>query len=457
MVVTEAGVLLARILDQERCTAGQFLRRLAARHEALGLGIMVARPEKFSRWCSGTIPERRAQIALADLLGVSVEQLYALGWPGWLRLALHDGHALLASPWTHAGSVQALHALAHTERLADMERRAVIIAGGTLAATLAGWSAATPAGAMQTPGRTPRLTTGSVDLIDSRLDSLRRQDDQVGSEHTYALARTELSQLVRSLKTASYNTDTGRRLFAAAAEASRISGWAAFDSGNTGVAERHYLAALRAAASADNPVVTANTLSFWAMLRYSANDPAGALQLVDAAHHHARKIGSARMTAMLHARASRAHAKAGDQQASRRAEAAAFTTYDQAGPADDEPPCVYWVDRNELHGWAATNALDLNNPRRALTQHTAITAAHYTEQHDDQAQPRTAALRLTRQADAYLALGDVDVAVHTAGRAVQILGGVASSRGTAIFAGLKTKLAAHQDVPAVRDFLETTR
>ncbi|MEW1724327.1 transcriptional regulator [Streptomyces sp. NPDC093109] len=457
MVVTEAGVLLGRILDQERCDAGQFLRRLAARHEALGLGIMVARPEKFSRWCSGTVPERRAQIAMADLLGVSPEQLYALGWPGWLRLAIHDEHALLASPWTQAGAVQALDALAHTERLADMERRAIIIAGGgALAAQLANWATATPAGPATSSGRTTRIDTETTDLIDSRLDSLRRLDDRVGSGQAYALARAELTMVLDNLKTASYSADTGHRLFAAAAEASRVCGWAAFDSGNTGIAERHYLAALRAAASAGDPVVTANTLSFWAMLRYSAGDPTGALQLVDAAHRHADRTGSGRMTAMLHARAARAHAKAGDRQASRRAEAAAFETYDCAGPTNDEPACVYWVDRDELHSWAASNALDLHDPHRALTHHTAITTTHHTPP-DTPAQPRTAALRLTREADAHLALGNLDTAVHTAGQAVQILGGVASSRGNTIFAGLKRKLATHHGVPVVRDFLDTTR
>ncbi|MFI6699087.1 hypothetical protein ACIBJC_08940 [Streptomyces sp. NPDC050509] len=53
---------------------------------------------------------------------------------------------------------------------------------------------------------------------------------------------------------------------------------------------------------------------------------------------------------------------------------------------------MYWVDRDELHGWAATNTLDLRNPRRVLAQHTAIAAAHHTEQHDDQAQPRASAI-----------------------------------------------------------------
>ncbi|MFJ7998530.1 hypothetical protein ACIQ7D_15500 [Streptomyces sp. NPDC096310] len=154
---------------------------------------------------------------------------------------------------------------------------------------------------------------------------------------------------------------------------------------------------------------------------------------------------------MLHARASRAHARAGNTLASQRAERAAFDAYDRAGSPGDEPGCVYWIDRDELHGWAATNALDLQDPRRALTHHAAIATAHRTGTRE-QPHPRTAALRLTREADAHLALGDIDAAVHTADQAVRTLGGVTSSRGTTIIMGLKDKLAAHA-TPLVRNFL----
>ncbi|WP_052744263.1 hypothetical protein [Streptomyces odonnellii] len=190
------------------------------------------------------------------------------------------------------------------------------------------------------------------------------------------------------------------------------------------------------------------------MLRYSTGDPAGALQLVDAAHRQAARTGSPRMAAVLHARASRAHARAGNNLASRRAEQAMFDAYDRAGLPDNEPACVYWINRDELHGWAATNALDLRDPRRALTHHAAVTAAHRTGTHD-QSHPRTAALRLTREADAHLALGNLDAAVHTATRAVQALGGVTSARGTSLLTGLRKKLALHP-TPLVRDFLEST-
>ncbi|WP_217236458.1 hypothetical protein [Streptomyces sp. AC555_RSS877] len=200
----------------------------------------------------------------------------------------------------------------------------------------------------------------------------------------------------------------------------------------------------------------ANVFAFWSMARYSDGDISGALSYTEEALRNAIHTGSPRMIAMVHARASRAHAKAGDLRASQRAEDAAFTVYDRAGNPDDEPACVYWVSRAELHSWAASNASDLNDPRRALAHYAAIATPHQAETHDDDAYPRSRALRLSREADAHLSLRDVDAAVHTADQAVQAMGGVTSARGTTVLTGLRTKLRAHQQLPAVREFLDRT-
>jgi hypothetical protein len=115
---------------------------------------------------------------------------------------------------------------------------------------------------------------------------------------------------------------------------------------------------------------------------------------------------------------------------------------------------VYCVSRAELHSWAAGNASDLGDPHRALTHYAAIATPHQGETHDDDAYPRSRAPRLSREADAHLSLRDVDAAVHTADRALQAMGGVTSARGTTVLTDLQTKLRAHQQLPAVREFLD---
>lgn len=454
MAASAEDDLIQNVVDLLGCrdhTA--FLRRLADTHESLGYGAMATRPEKVSRWKAGVRPDRHTETAMAALLGVPTEHVRALGWPDWLRVAVCGDQALLTAPWNPAG---ALAALDHLGRPDTMDRRAVLLTGGALAATtLAGWAAASPATAVLASGR-PRVTDRSAQLIDARLAALRQLDDEIGSAETYTLARAECTAITAVLRTRSYSEPVARRLFSAAAEAARICGWCAFDSGNTPAAERHYLAAARAAASAEDPVVTANLFAFWAMARYSEGDTSGALDYAEEALRNAHRIGSGRLTAMVHARTARAHAKAGDLHASRRAEDAAFAAYDRAGHSDEEPACVYWVNRTELHSWAASNATDLRDPRRALTHYATVATTDPDESRDPAAYPRSRALRLSREADAHLSLHDLDTAVHTAQQAVHVLGGVASARGTTILTDLRTKMRAHQHIPVVREFLAGT-
>ncbi|GHI98014.1 hypothetical protein TPA0905_74850 [Streptomyces olivaceus] len=445
---SQAAELLCRVLDALGCRDhAVFLRRLAAHHEALGFGPMAARPEKVSRWKRGVRPDRYTETALADMLGVPMDHVRALGWPHWLRLALVGDRVLLTAPWTPAGALAALDHLGRP----DMDRRTALVSGSALAATaLAQWSAASPAAAVLTSGH-PRLTDRSAGRIEERLTALRHMDDEIGSRETYELARAEGHMITRLLRTRSYSESVGHRLWSAAAETSRICGWCAFDSGHTATAEAHYMVAARAAATTRDPVVQANVFAFWAMARYSQGDTSGALDYSEEALRNAMRTGSPRMIAMVHARTARAHAKAGDARASRRAEDAAFTAYDRANHPDDEPACVYWVSRAELHSWAASNAADLHASRLALSHYAAISAHH-----QDDSYPRSQALRLSRAADAHLSLRDIDAAVHTADQAVNLMGGITSERGTTILTDLRLKLRTHQQSRIVGQFLDRT-
>jgi len=258
-----------------------------------------------------------------------------------------------------------------------------------------------------------------------------------------------------TLTHASYTETVGRRIYAAAAEASRICGWTAYDSGRHARAELHYVSALRAAASSGDDIVGANTLSFWAIQRYSTGDPRGAVHLVEAALDKAPAIGSPRMTAMLHARLARAHARAGDHKASDHAAGAAFDAYDHIDDRDTQPACVYWVNRGELHQLAGSCALNLGDPRRALRHFETAPIAQFGDAYDDEAFPRGAAIYYAREAEARLALDDIDGAVDTARRAVDHMGGVTSARGTDTLTDLRVRLAHHRAVPVVRDFLDS--
>lgn len=333
-----------------------------------------------------------------------------------------------------------------------MDRRGFLIASsGALAAMVAQWATA-PSATAATSGR--RIGQQILTLFDSRLDALRHLDDQVGSGQAYDAATAELRLIVRILQESSYAEDTGRGLYAAAAEASRLAGWCAYDAGHIAAAERHFITAVRASAGAGNHTTGASALAFWANLRYANDDPRGALDLVNGALATARKISSPRVLAMLHARRARAHSKAGEPAAAYQAIDAALAAYDRAGPASEDLPAMYWMTAGELHQVAASSALSLGEPRRALEHFDAALAGH--DPYDTEKEARGTAIYLARKSEAHLALGDVDAALANAHQVLDCMGGVDSARGSSTLAELNAELRNHQHIRAVQEFLGLT-
>ncbi|MFF4408513.1 transcriptional regulator [Streptomyces sp. NPDC001407] len=446
---------LAYLLHLNGWSAPHYLTLLDAAHRHLGYGpITKSERKRITRWTRyGVIPEMRAQKAMAFLHGIPEEEVTARPWPEWLKLACIRERRLLDAAWDPQATIDLLDRVASTG--GPMDRRGFLVVTG-IAPVLAGAGSAEPATASS---RGRRIGRQAPALFDKALAILRRQDDQLGSGQVHASARAQLRLITSALKNNAYSDETGRQLHAAAAEAARICGWTAYDSGHHALAEEYYLAALRAAASSNDPVVTANTLAFWAIMRYSTGDPRGAADLVTDALGRARSIGSPRMIAMLHARLARAHAHAGDDRAAARAQNAAFDAYDRAHDRSpqDEPDCVYWVNLGELQMLAGSCALNLGRPKEALIQFTAAPATiRDADAYQEEDFPRGAAIYLAREAEARISLDDLDGAVETAHRAVEHMGGVSSARGTSTLDDLRDKLAVRKEVPLVRDFLEHT-
>jgi tetratricopeptide (TPR) repeat protein len=446
---------LAYLLHLNGWSATDYLTRLDVVHRRLGYGPICTKERKrVTRWTRhGVTPELSAQKAMAALHGIPEEEIAVRPWPEWLKLSCLRERQLLDAEWCAQTTIDLLEHVAAIG--GPMDRRGFLVVTG-VAPVLAGAATARPVTA-RAHGR--RIGKATPVLFDQCLAILRRQDDQLGSGQVHASARAQLQLIISTLKGASYTDETGRRLYAAAAEAARLCAFTAYDCGFRGLAEEYYLAALRTAASCGNPIVTAYTLTFWASMRYSTGDPRGACDLVTDALRRAEQIGSPRMTAMLYADLARAHAHAGEQRSCAGALAAAFDAYDRARDRspEEEPDCVYWVNLGLLRMEAGSCALNLDRPREALAQFAAAPAEPQTaDVYREDEFPRSAVLFLTREAEALISLNDLDSAVDTAHRALAHMGGVSSARVSSALGDLRCKLAARQDVPLVREFLEST-
>jgi len=368
------------------------------------------------------------------------------------RLAAYQARTDAAStPWGQDGTTAVLHGLLN---VSDVDRRSFVAASGAALTTVASrWRSALDLPEPLAATGTRQINPALVAHIDQRLDHLRHLDDELGSGDLAALARSELAFVAQLLKAGSYTEQISRRLYSLAAEASRQVAWDHFDQDNHTTAQRYFEMALRASATADDPVTGAYALSFMAVQCYSIGLGEQAVSLLETARNAVSGKSTARMAAMLAARSARALSKTGDRRATAHMLHTARTELDQ-GPHPDDPPTLYWVTEGEIEMIAGSCALELGDPAEAIRRFDTAISADYRG--EDQ-YPRSHAIYMARAAEAHLAMRDLDAAVDRASHAMRCLDGVDSARSKSTLAGLRKKLKGHGEVPLVREFLEATR
>ncbi|MFG1876687.1 hypothetical protein ACGFIV_17770 [Sphaerisporangium sp. NPDC049003] len=442
---------LTYLREELSLSMASYANQLAAVHQALGLGAMASERQKIYRWETGrAVPEPSAQRAMAALHKVPAELVEQIGWPQWLTVAGGIRKRGTDAPWDQTATVEVLSDLA---RGGPVDRRGfLIMTSAALGSTVLDWQDAMAATNAPISTGSRQITPVLVEHLERRLDHLRHLDDALGSGELRDLALAEFAFVIGLVKESRFTEQTGRRLYAAAAEAARCCAWIHFDAGFHAQAERYFGAALRASAIAADPLTGAYALSFQAIQRYTAGDPRDAVALIEAAQVQSKHRSTPRFKAMLAARAARSYSKAGQRRECARSLDAARDAL-AAGPHDDDPAYLYWVNLGEIEMIAGSSALELGDHREAVHRFEAAITAEYAG--DDQ-YPRTHAIYLARAADAHLGLRDYDQAVDVAQHAVRCLGGVDSARSSATLADLRAKLGAYRQVPAVRDFLNLT-
>ncbi|WP_436778301.1 hypothetical protein [Yinghuangia sp. YIM S09857] len=211
--------------------------------------------------------------------------------------------------WDQPGSLKVLADLVNGS---SVDRRRFLAAGVALSVSAGNWSRAFEQ--KQLTGTSEPLPDGPAPFayVDDRLDHLRHLDDQLGSGEVYRLARSELSLIVRLIKSGRYRGSTVSRLHALASEAVRQVAWSAFDQGRPSIAQRFFDGSLRASAEAGDPISGAYALSFAAIQCYSTPGQATrAISLQKTARDQVRTKATPRMHAMLAARTARALSKTG--------------------------------------------------------------------------------------------------------------------------------------------------
>jgi hypothetical protein len=273
----------------------------------------------------------------------------------------------------------------------------------------------------------------------------RRMDDSIGGGTLLPSVREDLRLVIQMISNASYTDDVGTRLHRVAAEFGRLAGFLAFDSGHNAVAQRYWMAALRAAHSSGDRAVGANVLSFMSLQATWTNNPRDAMVLAESALQAERQLTPG-VNALLYSRLAEAAGKAADKATWRRAQTKAEALLGRSNPAD-EPPWIYWFTSAELSLVAGRSLLELGCPAEAerhLRRAVMLLDPSFV---------RDRAILLSDLATARIGTGAVEHACATATESATLMRRVQSPRVQARLATqFRTAAEPFASSAAVRDF-----
>ncbi len=399
-------------------TSEQLASHLNALARALQLPVPQMHPKTPRRWLTARPPSTRPCAPrqpwpglICQLLSRHLHEpvtLASLGWQmsaGALYAPADDG---LHHPWAPPGAIASLREV--LEAIGMDRRHFVVLTGTGLTAFAHDWLLDPERVAAAMRGR--RADHAVADDLERVAEARRRLDDALGGGAVFRAVREDLRLVTEILDNSSYTEDVGQRLYAVAAEFARLAGLLAYDSNQEALAQRYFMAGLRAAHSSGNRAVGANILGFMSK-QARDRDPRDAVRLAESALVGAKDLTPA-TASWLQARIASSAAYAGDATASDRAQGRMFELMATVEPAA-EPPWIYWWSDAEAYYHAGQSALALNKPRQAET-HFRSALSRLSPSF-----PRDRASWLTRLALARVQLSELDGACRAATEAGALL------------------------------------
>jgi hypothetical protein len=361
-----------------------------------------------------------------------------------------DRDPVVVALWDVGGTVAAAVALTGS---GGLDRRTfVFLTGAALTVPAHQWLVHEPeplVAALKGDRVTPKL----ADRLPPMISELRRMDDISGGDVVLDLAQREFSWVAGLLKRASYDEPTARKLHLALAELGVSTGYFAYDAGLDALAQRYWIAALRAARTADAPALGGYILCSMANQATEHHQPAEAATLVETGLAGTRGRQTPALMARLYMNQANAQALLRDDVGCARAAAKADSWAERIEP-EREPPQLYWLNPARATLDKGRALLRLGRADQAVRP-----LAEGVRQLDD-SMVRDRQLYLTDWAEALARPGrqrDVEQAASRGLEAIALTEELTSTRGTHRIRDLRRAMKPHAKVPVVREFLERAR
>ncbi|MFC8919452.1 regulator [Streptomyces sp. WAC05374] len=294
------------------------------------------------------------------------------------------------------------------------------------------------------PGQ--RVSGGDIAALRSVGELFRTLDHAYGGGHARQALVRYLEHEAEPMLRGVYGETVGRRLFAAAADLTRLAGWTSYDIAAHGLAQRYFVQALRLAQAAGDRAYGSYVLITMSRQAVYLGHGREAVQLARVAQQGVGSSAPPVVQAMLHAVEARGHAVLGEVRACTSSLVRAERALDGARPGDDVPHWARFFDEAQL-------ADDFGHCHRDLQQYRA--AAQHAERSLQLRAPAFARSRLFCRvvlATARLGLGELDQACALGAEAAQQASEMRSARAVEYVRDFERRLEPYRDATAVRTY-----
>ncbi len=320
--------------------------------------------------------------------------------------------------------------------------------GAVVAISLMAGSRLDPAEAGEVPAaiRAGRISPAGVRRLRATLAIWRHLDDELGPAAIRPVVDGQ-RRLVGALRNAAQTSEVAGQLGSVAAELDQFAGWLAFDLGDFKAASTRYRTALETADAVDDEAMAAHILGCMSLLAGATGTPLEAVRRAEVAVGRAVRTGSHRLVAAVASRKAKAHAQVNEADACRamldlaRAELA-------KGPAEADPPYVYYLDQSQLDVLEGGCYVMLEDPAAALpVLRRALAARSPTFL-------RSRTGLLVCMAISLLDAGEIVEATRVGGEAADLLAFTRSRQVRGRLGELQHRLYRHHDVREARALTE---
>jgi hypothetical protein len=294
------------------------------------------------------------------------------------------------------------------------------------------------------PGQ--KVTAGDIAALRSVGELFRTLDDMYGGGHARQALVRYLEHECEPMLRGTYGEQTGRRLFAAAADLTRLAGWTSYDIAAHGLAQRYFVQALRLAQASGDRAYGAYVLVTMSRQAVYLGHGREAVQLARVAQQGVGTNAPPVVQALLHSAEARGHGVLGEVRNCTASLVRAERALEAARAGDEVPFWARFFDEAQL-------ADEFGHCHRDLQQFRA--AAQHAERSLQLRAPVYARSRLFCRvvlATARLGLGELDQACQLAAEAAGQAAEMRSVRATEYVRDFERRLEPYRDAAPVRGY-----